>query len=231
MRLDFFESSINKINSFPVRTRLLLFIAILLVISVVWWQYVVLFIQQSQLSFKEIQAEKKFQMNSLESQLGGLTEKAIQQKIENVKKSYNEKFIVLKKLSVQVDAFDSKVATQKTLSEEVLQPLLSGGSLKVIHWENEGRHPLFDVKGASQVVTEPGTIVSTPASYINNTSMLHQDMIVLKFEGGYFPFLAYLKRIEKLGWQLFFNGIDYEVVEYPVAIITLQVSIPNVDEV
>lgn len=43
----------------------------------------------------------------------------------------------------------------------------------------------------------------------------------LRMQGDYFSILAYLKRIERLPWLLYWDKFEYQVKDYPLAIATL----------
>lgn len=45
--------------------------------------------------------------------------------------------------------------------------------------------------------------------------------IMIKFLGNYFSTVAYLKTLEKSTWQIFWDKLEYKVVQYPVAEVTL----------
>jgi len=47
----------------------------------------------------------------------------------------------------------------------------------------------------------------------------------IAFRGNYFDTLDYLKQLEKAGYQIFWNSLDYEVLNYPEAKITLSISV------
>lgn len=224
MKLLWIESIIDTLDGLTLRLRLLTVMVVTLLVGFLWIQFGMSFLQNAKDILKNTAVEKMTEQSALESQVEALTPEAVRQKIEVVKKEGVEKLKTLQALDEKVHAFSSKIVEQKSLNEKVLQSLLSGGALRVIHWENEGSHALFDAKGA---LLATGLPVETP---LNKNSNLDQDIITLKFEGGYFSFLHYLKQIEKLGWQLFFNSVDYEVTVYPMAAITLQIGIPNVNE-
>ncbi|EKE01700.1 MAG: hypothetical protein ACD_21C00072G0023 [uncultured bacterium] len=47
--------------------------------------------------------------------------------------------------------------------------------------------------------------------------------IIVKFQGNYFSTMNYLQAIEKLGWRIFWDKLEYKVIQYPIAEITLQI--------
>ena len=50
-----------------------------------------------------------------------------------------------------------------------------------------------------------------------------EHSIVIKLQGDYFSTMQYLKSIEKLGWRIFWDKLEYKVKQYPIAEITLKI--------
>jgi MSHA biogenesis protein MshJ len=62
-----------------------------------------------------------------------------------------------------------------------------------------------------------------------NTKLYRHDFEVA-LEGNYFAILNYLKALEKLPWEFYWDMADYEVTTYPQAKITLKLHIVNTEE-
>lgn len=56
----------------------------------------------------------------------------------------------------------------------------------------------------------------------NNISVF-KHTVVIRLEGGYFDMVDYLSALENLPWKFYWSELDYHVVEYPKAIVTLEV--------
>jgi MSHA biogenesis protein MshJ len=54
--------------------------------------------------------------------------------------------------------------------------------------------------------------------------------MVIEFEGGFFDTLDYIRALESLPWQLYWGGIDYQVVQYPIAHVSLLVYTLSLSE-
>lgn len=50
---------------------------------------------------------------------------------------------------------------------------------------------------------------------------INRYQMQLQLEGGYLATLRYLRALEDLPWKFFWEGMDYEVIEYPTARITI----------
>ncbi len=58
---------------------------------------------------------------------------------------------------------------------------------------------------------------------------LYQYGVELELEGPFFQVLAYLKDLEKLPWRLVWNQLEYEVQQYPVAVVRLRINTLSTD--
>lgn len=67
----------------------------------------------------------------------------------------------------------------------------------------------------------PSKVVLLPQS---NFKVVEHSMII-KFQGDYFSTMDYLHAIENLPWRISWDKLEYKVVEYPVAEVTLQIHI------
>lgn len=50
----------------------------------------------------------------------------------------------------------------------------------------------------------------------------YRHTVVLKVEGTYSSLFAYLKILESMPWNIYWQGIDIKIIEYPNALITLE---------
>lgn len=58
----------------------------------------------------------------------------------------------------------------------------------------------------------------------SNLKVVEHSMIV-KFKGDYFSTMNYLQAIESLPWKISWDRLEYKVIEYPTAEVTLQIHI------
>ncbi len=68
------------------------------------------------------------------------------------------------------------------------------------------------------------------ASGQNNSQKLFEHAIVLEFRGNYAATLEYLQLLETLPWYFFYDELDYQVVKYPQAKITLKLHVLSFQE-
>ena len=59
-------------------------------------------------------------------------------------------------------------------------------------------------------------------SNLGNVSVFKHS-VVIQLEGSYFDVVDYLSALENLSWKFYWSTLDYRVVKYPKAIVTLEV--------
>jgi MSHA biogenesis protein MshJ len=96
----------------------------------------------------------------------------------------------------------------------VLQGMLArGGDLELIRLESLPAEPLALLNAQNGAEKRVG---DEPAS------QLYRHGFVLEFRGGYEETLRYLRAIEDQSWRLFWDGLRFEVIEYPEAHVKIE---------
>jgi MSHA biogenesis protein MshJ len=60
--------------------------------------------------------------------------------------------------------------------------------------------------------------------------VLHRHGFEIEFSGGYMATLRYLQALEALPWRFFWDGVDYEVVDYPQSVVRLRLHTLGLSE-
>ncbi len=101
---------------------------------------------------------------------------------------------------------------------DLLRNLLSKtDGLKVISINNE---PVKDIT----------LTVDNKQTDSQNQTLLYEHAVTIKLSGNYQQLYDYLIAIEETGWELFWNTLHYQVVQYPTAEITLRVLTVSTDK-
>ena len=58
---------------------------------------------------------------------------------------------------------------------------------------------------------------------VSNNIGVFKNTVVIQLEGSYFDVVDYLSALESLSWKFYWSELDYRVIEYPKAIVTLEV--------
>ncbi|MBI4357064.1 MAG: type II secretion system protein M [Gammaproteobacteria bacterium] len=119
----------------------------------------------------------------------------------------------------EVDAQFKKLSEQILSRSDVslfLEKILRGeGRLKVIELSSQSVEPLL---GA-----EKDGLQEKYIPYLELASVaLYKYPLSLVLEGGYLDTLAFLEKIQKLTWRVFWDELDYQVVKYPVVRVTVK---------
>lgn len=59
---------------------------------------------------------------------------------------------------------------------------------------------------------------------------LYEHHLQLTVEGNYFAVLAYLQKVEQLQWRVFWDQLDYQVTQYPIARVIVKLHILSTKE-
>lgn len=70
-----------------------------------------------------------------------------------------------------------------------------------------------------EVLTEIPSVMKNAAT----RGKIYEHKIQIKIKGNYFDILQYIKNLEKLSWRLFWDNLDYEVINYPTGIVTINI--------
>jgi MSHA biogenesis protein MshJ len=62
------------------------------------------------------------------------------------------------------------------------------------------------------------------APVLHNGSLLYRHRLRLSLRGNYFDSLRYLQAMEALPWTVYWDSFDYQVEQYPQAILTVEIA-------
>ncbi|MBV8802166.1 MAG: hypothetical protein JO131_04250 [Gammaproteobacteria bacterium] len=54
---------------------------------------------------------------------------------------------------------------------------------------------------------------------------INEHKLTIEFRANYFDTIAYLNRLEKLSWHLYWDSLDYKVIKYPEADVIIQLYV------
>ena len=102
----------------------------------------------------------------------------------------------------------------------VLRELLRRQSeLRLIRLESLPVEPLFEDPEGRESEDDP-----------DRAAQVYRHGVEMELQGGYLSTLRYLEALEELPWRFFFESLEYEVLEYPEARITLRVHTVSMQE-
>ena len=62
-----------------------------------------------------------------------------------------------------------------------------------------------------------------------DSGALYRHGVELELEGSFFQIIAYLKDLEKMPWRLVWSNLEYEVQQYPIAVVRLRIDTLSTD--
>jgi MSHA biogenesis protein MshJ len=74
------------------------------------------------------------------------------------------------------------------------------------------------------------TLIKLETLPVKQQQLLYQHGLELHFSGTYADTLAYLTALETMPWNFVWDGINYQVKDYPIAEITLRVHTLNLEK-
>ncbi|MDF2179143.1 type II secretion system protein GspM [Aliiglaciecola sp. CAU 1673] len=119
----------------------------------------------------------------------------------------------LNHLNLQLESQTSELIPAQAMKTVLQELLAQSDSLKVI-----------ELTSIAPVLLQPTGQEAEDNSEEEPEVGVYRHGIKLVLEGEYFQIRDYLKRLESLRWRLYWQGFDYEVLEYPQARITLELG-------
>lgn len=195
----------GKVDGLSLRERILIAATFCILIYFAWenivfkrvWTSKESLVAQLENASKQIQ-DVKGQIQAVTTQLQSNNYHKLQHQVK-----------VLKKRNQDMRELISRMAEQllppKEMSKMLTHMLKSQSGIKIISMSNIQETPLFSG------LSEDG------AGYDPNQLQVYQHGMELIIEGEYFVIMKFLKELESIPWRLIWSSLDYEVIEYPIA--------------
>lgn len=126
----------------------------------------------------------------------------------------------------QLQQISRRLVSSKQMLSQLTGIFEKDPTLKFTHIENMGSTP-FSLEAPGQ---EPDKKGNTAGAGVKPVASFYQHAFEITFEANYFTTENYIKQLENLPGQLYFDNIDYQVQKYPVATISLKVHTISLDE-
>jgi len=205
------KSWLVKYNTLRITERVLVLVGILVITFMLWdWTYQS-YIESETARIENEEKELKKEISITETQIRNIAKK--KQTDPNAQRR-----VTLFNLTKEVATLDEQL---KSMTVDLINPKQMTELLESL-FKNDSGLSLISLKslGAKPLANNSDDIKKVDKGDEGGVFM-HGMMI--EFEGGYFSTLNYIRALEKLPWQLYWGGIDYQVIEYPVAHVSLVV--------
>jgi MSHA biogenesis protein MshJ len=213
-----FAKVINTINGMSLRERLILVVVCVVVLHLAWDLYFFTPLQREGKKITNEITETQKEVARMEEEVKGFQRifehdpdadnkvrmQAVQRDIEQL----NERIQQLAEVMIEP-------RQMVQLLEELLQ---QEQSLRLVKLENIQPRPFLTAAEPEQaVVTTPG-------------ANLYQHGFVIEFEGDFHSTLSYIRELEKLPWRFFWDGVSFDVKEYPQARVRIELHTLGLSE-
>ena len=220
------EKMAERFEFLSIRERGLITLTVITVIFMAWNTFLMEPIQHQQtLTINEMQDIN----NKLEKVTHQLKSMSYKQQMDNEPKLL-KRIEEIKRLLSDVKKEQNDVAGEFVAPEHMnslLQDMLkTEKNLKLKELKSLGVEPLrlkdMDALGFSLKNADGVEKVDLPVIYKHGMQ--------IKFEGDYFTTLRYLKSLEEMPWRFYWDSVDYRVVDFPRAEVSLVVHTLSLNE-
>jgi MSHA biogenesis protein MshJ len=212
-----FSKLVNTLNSMSLQERVLLLVVGVVILHLIWNLY---FFRPFQREGKQItdsitEVQKDVERLELEAQgfqriIAHDPDADNKARIQSVQKEIDELNSRIKKLTGVLISPEQMVG----LLEELL---VREQGLQLVKLENLEPHAFIPVGELDP---------SQPSMGVN----LFQHGFIIEFEGDFHSTLSYLKELEKLPWQFFWDAVIFDVQEYPQARVRIELHTLGLSE-
>lgn len=214
----------NLFNSKTLRERLLILICVLVAITLIWF-----YVFAAPVNAKRAQLEQRF--TAAKATLAQLSaeEQVYVQALSNdpnVEKQHQ-----LMNLNEKLDSLDRELQSLSVgllpvnLLPRVLHDVLErSASLTLLNFKNEQAKALF-FQNVEAIEIQPDLedIDTHADGALSPQSVdVFKHAVVVQLEGSYFQVRDFLDNMEALPWKFYWESLDYRVLQYPRARVTIE---------
>jgi MSHA biogenesis protein MshJ len=205
-----FNKVTNTINNMSLRERLLLVVASVVVLYLAWNLFLFKPLQREGKEITNRIAEVQQDVARMEAEVQGFRDvfehdpdvqnKVRTQAVEKEIEQLNSRIQQLAEVMIEPEQMVK-------LLEELLQ---REQNLRLVKLENIEPRPFIETPETEGVVASTGGV------------NLYQHGFAIEFEGDFHSTLSYLRELEKLPWRFFWDGVTFDVQEYPRARVRIE---------
>lgn len=216
----------GRIDALSIRERGIIFAGIVLVLFSVWDSVLM---QPQLIQEKKLLSDLQIK-HAEQSALNVKFQGQLKQQQTDPDKINREKLAELKTRLEQIES-EVKQSTSHLISPRdmarILETILNkSGGLRLTEIKGLGASPLLATESetvATDTAAKPETITDNAVKKKDGSGLdnAYKHGLFIKLEGNYMSTLEYLKTLESLPWGFFWEKLDYEVMDYPTASISI----------
>lgn len=221
LRLQF-GNVCGKVDGLSMRERTLLVLVIVMVILGLW----------NSLIYQPIQLEQQKltdQLNQVEMEISSQSQLAEQIRTKgsfDPNKTTRDQFTrvqsQLSRIKTEIDSEAVELINPQQMAKALEELLRQHKDMVLINLETLPPTKLFTSGEADLNQQANKALTEAP--------LVYRHALSIEMEGRYFDTLRYLKALEKLKWRFYWNMVDYQVLDYPLARIKITVYTLSFEE-
>lgn len=217
----------DRFDTLSGRERGMILVLVLAVLAGIWFN--LLWYPQIQL---QKQTERRIgeldnQIKLLDTQLAGLVKQAERDPNEKIKQELAQLKRFIAEMEGQIKGTTAALIEPREMAQLLERMLLSNDALKLVRLSTLKTESLMGAD-KSDTETDKRPVIDDPSGVAEKN--IYRHTFVIEFEGNYLAVLNYLKALEALPGRFFWDGIELEVMDYPVGRIKLQLHTLSLSE-
>lgn len=221
----------ERFEAFSLRERLLITAAIVVLLFMVWQAMLMSpeELKQTQMVAKMQSINK--QTEALNVQIQEMSAALRGGEAQHINSRISELSSLLARLEQKQKDLTIEFIQPKQMAGVLRDMLSAENGLQLNSLESLGAKPLF----ARAEDEEKDNSKSTQDVDVKKAARSHQPEIFkhgmrIVFEGDYFKTLAYLRALEAMPWRLYWDNVEYQVIDYPRARVAITVHTLSLHE-
>lgn len=220
------EKIAEKFNGMALRERLLVGLGTLIAIFVIWD-----FVFYQPLAKKHSALQARLDVASANITRLTAEEQVFAKALTSDPNAARKREVIrleqrLNELDSQLEALSVGLIQAEKLPQVLHDVLFSSSSLKLVGMKTQPVEKLDfsqPVTAAEQLEQESQDFNEEFEQENKNVVSVFKHAVTISLEGRYFDVVSYLAALEQLPWKIYWEFLDYNVVDYPRARVTLQV--------
>ena len=202
----------DKIDSLSIRERGVILAGVIFVMYALWDSFL---IQPQLVEERKLLADlqiKRAEQSAFNIRLQGMLNEGAGDPDAANRRRLAELKAQLEQIEGEVRASAGHLVTPAAMARILRTILDRSGGLILTEIKGLGARPLLS--GAA-VNTPAAGAADKPVNGGGGIESAYKHGLIIRFEGDYFSTLDYIRELESLEWDFFWDSMEYEVVEYP----------------
>jgi len=217
---------IEKVNALSLRERGLVALAVLAVLFTLWNELLMMPMEHKKKQITNEVETIQQRVIALDKQIASLLEKTKKDPEKVMRDNMLRYDRELSELDQQISVLAENLISPQKMARVLQEMLTQISGLNVIGVKSLAAQPLLE-GSESKNDARPGVSGSKMTTPVLG---IYRHRLIIEFEGEFNQTVEYLKALEALPWQIFWDAIDYTVEEHPKAHVTISVSTLSLHE-